>query len=253
MVLSDGLLSSSLLSSPLRSSPLIFSLLLSSSVHKFPFSLLNEAKRDNSGAKIERVGNVTEILDKSIGRSVIRIKGAVSANNFIDFSSLQLEGNHLCLQICLLKATVATLHLELTTTRDISLRVTISTLYDQPRFLGRSLRLPLPARVGWTNLVIDLNEMLSANCPKNFGILKCVKVPTATLSPASGLTLLFLCLSLSPSLLSLSPEGSSVFQYGYQRLCDKQHCLWAVFSRKEISSLSSLPLTASFGSHRSRS
>jgi hypothetical protein len=159
---------------------LCLSVSLSFSVHKYPFSLFNETKRENSGAKIERVGNVTELLDKSIGRSVIRIKGSVSANNFIDYNSLNLEGNFLYLQICLLKSSVATLHFELLTTKDISLRVTISTLYDHPRFLGRSLRLPLPARVGWTNLVIDVNEILSVNCPKNFGLLKCIKVPVVT-------------------------------------------------------------------------
>jgi hypothetical protein len=151
-------------------------------VHKYPFSLFNEAKHHlndsskNSAVKVDKVGNVIEMLDKAIGRTVTRIKGAVSANNYLDFTGLALEGTHLCLQISLLKSTVATLHLELVTTKDVSLRVTISTLYDHPRFLGRSLRLPLPLKSGWTNLVIDLNEILSSNCPQNFGQLKCIKV-----------------------------------------------------------------------------
>lgn len=121
-----------------------------------------------------------EVLDKTIGRTVLRIKGAVSANNYLDLTGLALEGRHLCLQICLLKSAVATLHLELMTTKDVSLRVTISTLYDNPRFLGRSLRLPLPLKTGWTNLVIDLNEILSSNCPQNFGQLKYIKVSSAS-------------------------------------------------------------------------
>lgn len=145
-------------------------------VHKYPFSLFNEAKRDGSGGQIDKVGNVTEALDKSIGRNVYRIKGAVSANNYIDFTNLHLEGKHLCLQLCLFKSTVATLHLELVTTKDVSLRVTISTLYDHPRFLGRSLRLPLPIKTEWSNLVIDIDEILSSNCPQTFGRLKCIKV-----------------------------------------------------------------------------
>lgn len=103
-------------------------------------------------------------MDKGIGRSAIRIKGAVSANNYIDFSNLSLEGRFVCIQMCLLKSTIATLHIEVITTDEIPLRMTISTLYDTPRFLGRSLRLPLPVNVGWTNVVMDLDQVLRMYC-----------------------------------------------------------------------------------------
>ena len=81
-------------------------------------------------------------MDKSIGRLVFRIKGSVSANNYIEFDHLHLIGPIFYIQLCLLKQNIATFHFELITTTNISLRVTVSTLYngDQPRFLGRSLR-----------------------------------------------------------------------------------------------------------------
>ena len=104
-------------------------------------------------------------MDKGIGRSVIKIKGAVSANNYIDFSNISLEGNFICIQLCMMKSNIATLHIELETTQDIPLRVTISTLYDTPRFLGRSLRLPLPLKPGWTNILFDMNDILRRYCP----------------------------------------------------------------------------------------
>jgi hypothetical protein len=132
--------------------------------HKYPFSLFTESK-SFSDCKIEKVGNVTETMDKSIGRSVVKIKGAVSANNYIDFSNISLQGNFLCVQLCMMKSNIATLHIELETTQDIPLRVTISTLYDTPRFLGRSLRLPLPVKSGWTNVLFDMNAMLCQHCP----------------------------------------------------------------------------------------
>lgn len=132
--------------------------------HKYPFSLFTEAK-SHSNCKIERFGNVTDTMDKSIGRSVIKIKGAVSANNYIDFSNISLEGNFLCVQLCMMKSNIATMHMELETTQGIPLRVTISTLYDTPRFLGRSLRLPLPVKSGWTNVLFDMNAMLRQHCP----------------------------------------------------------------------------------------
>lgn len=81
-------------------------------------------------------------MDKSIGRLVYRIRGSVSANNYIEFNNLNLNGNNIYIQLCLIKPNIATFHLELITSSLINLRVTASTLYhgDQPRFLGRSLR-----------------------------------------------------------------------------------------------------------------
>lgn len=92
--------------------------------------------------EITKVGDVSELMDKAIGRLVFRIKGSVSANNYIEFDSLSLVGPILYIQLCLAKPNLATIHLEVLTTANIPLRLTLSTLYndDQPRFLGRSLR-----------------------------------------------------------------------------------------------------------------
>ena len=109
--------------------------------HKFPFSLINEFKHGINHEIIQH-GDITELMDKSIGRLVYRIKGSVSANNYIEFNNLNLNGNHIYIQLCLIKPNITTFHLELITSSLINLRVTASTLYhgDQPRFLGRSLR-----------------------------------------------------------------------------------------------------------------
>lgn len=114
---------------------------------------------------MEKTGSVVETMDSSIGRSVTKIKGSVSANNYIDFSGINLLGHLVYVQLSLLKPAIATFHLELITTGDISLRVTFSTLYEQPRFLGRSLRIPLPPQSGWANLFFDVNQILELNCP----------------------------------------------------------------------------------------
>ena len=42
---------------------------------------------------VVRTGDVSDQMDKSIGRPIIKIKGNVSANNFIEFSSLALTGS----------------------------------------------------------------------------------------------------------------------------------------------------------------
>jgi hypothetical protein len=133
-------------------------------VHKFPLSLVSEFKHGHN-REITRTGDVSELMDKSIGRLVFRIKGSVSANNYIDFCDLNLTGPYMYIQMCLLKPHIATLHLEVQTT-SVPLRLTLSTLYngDAPRFLGRSLRLPLPSAPGWMVLCVDLNEILSRYC-----------------------------------------------------------------------------------------
>jgi hypothetical protein len=103
-------------------------------------------------------------MDKGIGRPVLTIKGSVSANNYADYENVSLPGRFLCVQLKVAKAAVATLHLEAVTTRDVAVRITVSTLYDEPRFLGRSLRLPLRPKDGWTTLVMDMDDILTRYC-----------------------------------------------------------------------------------------
>lgn len=105
--------------------------------HRYPFSLFAEAKHFES---VRRVGDVQDIMDKSIGRSVIRVTGSVSANNFVEYDDLHLRGNYVYLQLKVLTR-VATVHIELETTLG-NIRFSLSTLYekDEPKFFGRSLR-----------------------------------------------------------------------------------------------------------------
>ena len=104
--------------------------------------MLGAAKFNPGDCKVERTGLVTEALDKDIGRSTLKIAGTVSANNFIEFDNLRLVGKYVFIQMRLLKSKIATIHLEVVTTTDLSIRISISTLYcnEVPRFLGRSLR-----------------------------------------------------------------------------------------------------------------
>lgn len=152
--------------------------------HRFPFSLFSNAKGSGSvvtdaGCTVEKCGHVSNEMDKTIGRPVVKITGAVSANNYIDYNNLNLTGQYIYIQLCLLKANIATLHMEVVTSRDVTLRITMSTLYDQPRFLGRSLRLPLPISSRWTVLALDMNYILNTHCPVKNTVLtmKQFKVP----------------------------------------------------------------------------
>ncbi|RYG63913.1 DUF667 domain-containing protein [archaeon] len=105
-----------------------------------PFSLISAFR--HSHREVKKVGDVIEMMDKAIGRLVYRVKGAVSAQNFVEFENLLLSGHVLHIQLCRLGTGVVTLHIEVETEAGFSIRVTLSTMYekDQPRFLGRSLR-----------------------------------------------------------------------------------------------------------------
>jgi hypothetical protein len=133
--------------------------------HKFPFSLFTAIKQSPGVCKIERSGGVYEnIFNKTIGRSILQIKGSVSANNFIEYSNLSLNGNYLYIMYHVVKNEIGTLHFEIETREGLSLRITISTLYDSIRFLGRSLRMPLPSSSNWMILCVDIQSVLTKYC-----------------------------------------------------------------------------------------
>jgi ribosomal protein S3AE len=104
--------------------------------------LWNAAKYHAREFKVDRIGNVTEKIDKDIGRMVFKITGSVSANNFVDFDNMNLTGNFVHIQLKLLTPKVATIHIEILTEADLLLRLSVSTLYnnEKQRYLGRSLR-----------------------------------------------------------------------------------------------------------------
>ena len=83
-----------------------------------------------------------EKLDKTIGRMVFRVKGSISANNYIEIDDLQLFGPHFVVQLCSQKPFIFTMHFDVSFTEEFSVRLSFSTLYekDPPKCTGRSCR-----------------------------------------------------------------------------------------------------------------
>lgn len=105
-------------------------------------------------------------MDKALGRFVFKVSGSVSANNFIEYNHLHLTSPYYYIQLKL-TSKVATIHIEVVTKNGYSIRVTLSTLYSQekPRFLGRSVRLPITLmEQQWTILSLDMNNILANFC-----------------------------------------------------------------------------------------
>jgi hypothetical protein len=145
--------------------------------HRFPFSLFTESKKKGNNCTVVRTGDVTDQMDKGIGRPVLKIKGTVSANNFLDVSNILLTGQYLYVQLRVLKH--ATFHIDIITSADVSLRLTVSTLYadDRARFMGNSVRLPLPIHSGLMLAVLDMNKIIEVFCLSGAS----TKQPAATL------------------------------------------------------------------------
>ncbi len=95
---------------------------MSSADLRFPFSLFNETK--SIGLNKRQVGDVSDQMDRGIGRPVLRIQGIVSANNFVEYDHLNLVGCFLYIQLKLIKS-VATFHVEITTSADVALRLSV--------------------------------------------------------------------------------------------------------------------------------
>ncbi len=142
-----------------------------SDLHRHPFSLFTESRLRQGGcdlAVLDRVGEVKDVMDKAIGRPCMRIEGQVSANNYIEFKGLNLTGKFVHIQMQQLNR-IATLHLELITSNDKALRISLSTIYSdlQPRNLGASIRIPMPLYDGWMVLVLDIDEIIKKYCGNN--------------------------------------------------------------------------------------
>lgn len=81
-------------------------------------------------------------MDKTVGRIVYRSKGDVSSKNYLSITNLDLAGPIFVFQLSLIEPLISTIHIEVMTSLQLPLRITLSTLYgkDPPTFLGRSMR-----------------------------------------------------------------------------------------------------------------
>eukprot|EP01036_Dinobryon_divergens_P040150 gene40150-53049_t len=110
-------------------------------VFRYPFPLIQSSKR-TKGANSNYVGGIHEELNKDIGRN----------------------GRFIYVQLCLFKSTTATIHFEVIANNNTNLRISLSTLYETPRFLGACLRLPLPQMFDWMVLKLDMETIIFNYC-----------------------------------------------------------------------------------------
>lgn len=134
-------------------------------------------------------GNVSQSLDRVIGKTVYDISGSVSASDFVqvpvdDRRGLGVKGGYLYMMVCqpVGDAKFFTIHLDCTATNrmqgrsgrstpfKMGLRLSFSDLYKETKMDGQTLKVPLQLVPGrWTVLAIDMRRLIETLVPyRNF-------------------------------------------------------------------------------------
>ena len=141
--------------------------------HKFPDPYVDILKHFASSgfADAEKQGDVSEAIDKTIGKKCVAIRGKTAAANYLALPKpgpigLGLSGAYLYLELCLLPGAAFTLHFDLLTDAKFVVRVTLSSRFTTIKQVGTVVQIPgaqLAATAGrWTVLAVDLAALTAA-------------------------------------------------------------------------------------------
>lgn len=141
--------------------------------HKFPDPYVDILKHFASAeyADAEKRGDVSETIDKTIGKKCVALRGKTAAANYLALpkpgsTGLGVRGAYLYLELCLLPGAAFTLHFDLLTDAKFVARVTLSSRYTSIKQVGTVVQLPgaaLAVTAGrWTVLGVDLAALTAA-------------------------------------------------------------------------------------------
>ena len=130
--------------------------------------------------RCEHAGNVSFHLDSVIYKNVCQILGRIAASNKVvlprrptsktpskdEVRSLRLSERYLYAQVCKVKGRHCTLHFDLTTHRQVTINVSLSTIYKEVKVSNHGVNIPLPITDKWTILCLDFVEILERYFPK---------------------------------------------------------------------------------------
>ncbi|XP_037364019.1 WD repeat-containing protein 90 [Talpa occidentalis] len=202
-----------------------------------PFLNVFRHFRVDERERARKEGDVASVMDRTLRRTVYRIRGAVPARNYIQLprtsaQSLGLTGRYLYLLFRPLPAKHFVIHLDVATQDSQIIRVSLSSLFRELRCTATWLHLPLTceiptsragdggglgqatcsqkgagaarngagqARPGsrWTCLQLDLQGLLQLHLHRDYGHLKGVRLCASLL--AGGLYTSNLCFDPEPN------------------------------------------------------
>eukprot|EP00820_Chromera_velia_P013434 Cvel_23925.t1-p1 / transcript=Cvel_23925.t1 / gene=Cvel_23925 / organism=Chromera_velia_CCMP2878 / gene_product=WD repeat-containing protein 90, putative / transcript_product=WD repeat-containing protein 90, putative / location=Cvel_scaffold2525:12366-27586(+) / protein_length=2254 / sequence_SO=supercontig / SO=protein_coding / is_pseudo=false len=138
-------------------------------IWQFPFvNVFKAFDVSGSSATCQRVGDVSEELDRSIGKRVQRISGAVSANNFIQIPgpkarirSLGLTGAYIDLHIRPTPGKFFVIHLDVVTADQTVVRLSLSNMFRETKAVSRVIHCPCNPPPKWSIVVVHVPSVLS--------------------------------------------------------------------------------------------
>nr|XP_045017712.1 WD repeat-containing protein 90 isoform X1 [Jaculus jaculus] len=161
-----------------------------------PFLNVFRHFRVDEWKRASKEGDVTVVKDKALKSSVYRIRGSVSASNYIQLprtstQSLGLTGRYLYVLFRPLPTKHFVIHLDVSTEDGQVIRVSFSNLFKEFKSSATWLQFPFvfddrtsrkdvavaaPSGARWTCLQLDLRDILLVFLSRRFGHLKSVRL-----------------------------------------------------------------------------
>ncbi|KAG2447660.1 hypothetical protein HYH02_007576 [Chlamydomonas schloesseri] len=134
--------------------------------------------------EFETKGDVTEHIDKIIGKKVFKIRGMIPAGNYLrvprtKLQTLGLTGRLLYIQLKVTPVKVFAIHIEVVTEDHNIHRISISNMYNPDSLKRKSngVQLPFPKPSHrWCVLALDLREALRGYTSSPFASVKAVQM-----------------------------------------------------------------------------
>ncbi len=134
--------------------------------------VLKHCKHDkDASSNVEKAGDVELVLDKSIGKRVWKVQGAIAASNYIKLpkkgnASLGLESRYIYIQLKPAARKLYAIHIDIGVKYQNGnvevIRFSISSMYKgvEASKHGSNLQIPLQLSPQWAVIAIDVKALL---------------------------------------------------------------------------------------------
>uniref|UniRef100_A0A7S2SIF6 CFA20 domain-containing protein n=1 Tax=Mucochytrium quahogii TaxID=96639 RepID=A0A7S2SIF6_9STRA len=115
--------------------------------------------------KVDREGSCRFVLDKKIGKNVLRVTGTTATSNYVQIpnknkGALGLTGPFVYLQVRPIVPKLFTIHIEVLTEDGFVTRLTVSNIYRAFRRKGNVIQVPVNLSDEWYTVALDIPYLL---------------------------------------------------------------------------------------------
>jgi WD40 repeat protein len=130
------------------------------------FKTIRIGHENDDNKRLKKEGEVSYTLDDAVRMWALKIKGYVSAKNYVTIpartsESLDLHGRFMYIQLRAEPPKVFVVHISVNTTKRTVVRFSFSNMHKEHKIKGNAVEIPCLLTQKWTVLSIDLPELLS--------------------------------------------------------------------------------------------